>query len=83
VKAYKKESQGEAIAWLDSTTFYTTSDSGVKEPIYMYTKQDPNAVEDVLAGNSNEPCKVLDQESQTVQILHGDKVYSLLGNIID
>ena len=40
VKAYKKESQGEAIAWLDSTVCYTTSDvySSDAAPIWMYTR---------------------------------------------
>lgn len=83
VKAYKKESQGEAIAWLDSTTFYTTSDSDVKEPIYMYTKKTPNAVENVDVDQATGAYKVLDSNSQTVQIHHGDKVYSMLGNVIE
>ncbi len=83
VKAYKKESQGEAIAWLDSTTFYTTSDSGVNEPIYMYTKQEPNAVEDVLAGTNNEPVKVFNKDTHTVEIQHKEKTYGLLGNVIE
>ena len=84
VKAYKREGQGEAIAWLDSTTFYTTSDDyNPKVPVYMYTKQDPNGIEDILTGTKNEPTKFLNKESQTVQILHEDKVYSLLGNVIE
>ena len=83
VKAYKKESQGEAIAWLDTTCFYTTSDSDVKEPIYMYTKLDPNAVEDVIVESDNETIKVLNQENQAVEIHCKDKVYGLLGNVIE
>ena len=41
VTAYKREPQGEAIAWLDSTTCYTTSDvySDGSAPIWMYTRQ--------------------------------------------
>ena len=35
---YEYEWQGEAICWLDSTTFYTTSDSDGEPPIYKYTK---------------------------------------------
>ena len=40
VTAYKKEPQGEAIAWLDSTVCYTTSDvySSDAAPIWMYTR---------------------------------------------
>ena len=83
VKAYKKESQGEAIAWLDTTTFYTTSDSDVKEPIYMYTKKTPDAVENVTADSSTEPYKVLDANNQIIKIRQGEKEYSLLGNVIE
>lgn len=38
--AYKKEPQGEAIAWLDNTTCYTTSDvySDGSAPIWKYTR---------------------------------------------
>lgn len=83
VKAYKRESQGEAIAWLDSTTFYTTSDSNGNEPIYMYTKVDPSGVEDVIVDLSTMTYKTMDMNSQTVQIHYGEKVYSLLGNVIE
>ena len=83
VKAYKKESQGEAIAWLDSTCFYTTSDSDVNEPIWMYTKEEPNAVENVLAGKEEETIKTLDTNSNMVHIHKGEKVYNVLGNIVE
>lgn len=41
VTAYKREPQGEAIAWLDSTTCYTTSDvySSDVAPIWIYTRE--------------------------------------------
>jgi len=35
---YEYEWQGEAICWLDSTTFYTTSDDDGEPPIYKYVK---------------------------------------------
>ena len=38
IAAYQEEAQGEAIAWLDSTTFYTTSDQKNDIPIYKYTR---------------------------------------------
>ena len=38
IAAYQEEAQGEAIAWLDSTTFYTTSDDKGDVPIYKYTR---------------------------------------------
>lgn len=84
VKAYKREAQGEAIAWLDSITFYTTSDVGSGDAdIYMYTKKTPDALENVVAVSSQEPCKVLDLNSHKVRVHHGNKVYSLLGNVIE
>lgn len=41
VNAYQEEEQGEAIAWLDNTTFYTTSDSKKNTPIYKYVRTLP------------------------------------------
>ena len=38
LKCYQYEWQGEAICWLDSMTFYTTSDSDGEPPIYKYRK---------------------------------------------
>ena len=38
IEAYLTEWQGEAIAWLDSTTFYTTSDDDGRAPIYVYVR---------------------------------------------
>ena len=38
IAAYKKETQGEAIAWEDATTFYTTSDDKSDQPIYKYVR---------------------------------------------
>lgn len=40
ITAYKKEPQGEAVAWLDNTTCYTTSDvySSDVAPIWKYTR---------------------------------------------
>ena len=38
IAAYQKEEQGESLAWADSTTFYTTSDSKKDTPIYQYVR---------------------------------------------
>ena len=41
IDCYEYEWQGEAIAWRDNLTFYTTSDSDIasEPPIYKYTRQ--------------------------------------------
>lgn len=84
VKAYKREAQGEAIAWLDSTAFYTTSDVGSGgAPIFIYNKKTPDAVENIVAGSNTDVQKILNTNSHMVEVHHGDKVYSLLGNIIE
>lgn len=84
VDAYRKELQGEAIAWLDSTLFYTTSDMGSgSAPIFQYTKLDPNSIENVAASSTSKPYKIMDMNNHMVQIHHGNKTYSLLGNIIE
>ena len=84
VEAYIKEDQGEAIAWLDSTTFYTTNDTyNGMAPLYMYTKQDPNDVGDILLDSTTMTYKTMDLSKNTLLIHHGKKVYTLLGNEIE
>lgn len=41
IDCYEVEWQGEAIAWRDNNTFYTTSDAAIKDeaPIYKYTRE--------------------------------------------
>ena len=41
IGCYEQEWQGEAICWLDNTTFYTTSDDE-EPPMYKYTRPDPS-----------------------------------------
>ncbi len=36
IAAYKEEEQGESVAWLNDSIFYTTSDSKSDTPIYKY-----------------------------------------------
>ena len=38
IAAYVKEEQGESLAWLNDSVFYTTSDSKKDTPIYQYTR---------------------------------------------
>ena len=38
IGCYEQEWQGEAICWLDSTTFYTVSDDDGQPPMYKYVR---------------------------------------------
>lgn len=38
VMAYQKEEQGESLAWLNDSLFYTTSDSKKDTPVYQYVR---------------------------------------------
>jgi hypothetical protein len=47
IDAYSEEAQGESLAWLDASTFYTTSDVKAKDGdalIYQYVRAVPTAV---------------------------------------
>lgn len=47
IEAYLTEWQGEAVAWEDNNTFYTTSDDDNRAPIYKYVRTEPSGLEDV------------------------------------
>ena len=59
IAAYQEEAQGEAIAWLDATTFYTTSDQKEDVPIYKYVRTMTPTDWEVLPANQSMPKKVL------------------------
>ena len=42
IGCYEQEWQGEAICWLDNTTFYTVSDDEGEPPMYKYVRPDPS-----------------------------------------
>ena len=53
LRCYNYEWQGEAICWLDSTTFYTTSDADDgNPPIFKYTRKNPDPVENIQSDNT-------------------------------
>ena len=77
LKCYSYEWQGEAICWLDTTTFYTTSDSDGEPPIYKYTKK-AQGVETVKDNNGNaERAKVLVGNAMYIRSKEG--MYTLDG----
>ena len=76
ISAYKEEKQGESLAWLDASTFYTTSDQTKDVPIYKYVRSVPTGVEDVQS-DKVQSTKVL-RDGQ-VLISRDGKAYDLLG----
>jgi hypothetical protein len=55
IDCYEYEWQGEAIAWRDNNTFYTTSDSEIasEPPIYKYTREGYEGFTNVNAAKAN------------------------------
>jgi len=55
IDCYEYEWQGEAIAWRDNNTFYTTSDSDIESepPIYKYTRERHEGVTNVSSDRAN------------------------------
>lgn len=78
IAAYQEEKQGESLAWLDATTFYTTSDQKKDMPIYQYTRPNPaQGLEDVTNDQLQMTNKVI--KDGRIRILRGDKTYTLTG----
>lgn len=79
IDCYQPESQGEAICWLDSTTFYTTSDSdGWDPPIYKYVRRDAQGIEEVN-NRQNANAKVF--IGNTLYIRSRDRLYTIDGRL--
>lgn len=53
ISAYQEETQGESLAWLDASTFYTTSDAKEDDKIYMYVRALPTAVNQPRASEAH------------------------------
>lgn len=73
------EWQGEAICWLDSTTFYTTSDSDEgNPPIYKYTKKG-TAIENIEAEPKTSQLVML---GGNMYIRNKERLYTLDGRLV-
>ncbi len=86
IAAYVEEEQGESLAWLNDTLFYTTSDSKEDMPIYQYTRPaeeepqgDPTRIESVHR-SAPKAYKVL--INGQVLIRRDDKIYTIFGQEI-
>lgn len=82
LRCYNYEWQGEAICWLDSTTFYTTSDADDgNPPIYKYTKKDPQDVETVQPDNGK-AANSLVMKDNVLYVRSKDGLYTLDGRMV-
>ena len=79
VAAYKEEAQGESLAWLDATTFYTTSDDKNDVPIYQYVRTDPNPVADGIEETPADTRSVKTIINGKLYIRCGEKLYNVTG----
>ena len=78
LRCYSYEWQGEAICWLDSTTFYTTSDADDgNPPIYKYTKRAQN-IETFQSDDKKSP-KNMVLINDVLYLRSKDGLYSLDG----
>jgi len=79
ITAYRIEWQGEAIAWLDSTTFYTTSDDDGEAgaPIYKYVRWKTTDIPAIEAGGSAQADKLW--LNGHLYIRRKDHLYTLMG----
>lgn len=79
IAAYEEETQGESLAWLDATTFYTTSDDKNDTPIYQYTRPEPTptGIGGTSAQQTTAGRKIF--INGQLFILRGGKTYSVTG----
>lgn len=81
VAAYKKETQGESLAWLDASTFYTTSDDKSDQPIYQYVRTMPTTDMPAVTVSGPKAQKVL--MDGRICIIRDNKRYSIFGQMIE
>ena len=82
IDCYEYEWQGEAIAWLDNTTFYTTSDSDAESepPIYKYVREEPQGFDNII-DKSDKASLIL--KGNTLYIRSKDGLYTLDGRLVE
>lgn len=81
LKCYSYEWQGEAICWLDSTTFYTTSDADDgNPPIFKYTKKEPQGIENV--SDKGKEANKLVLKDNVLFVRAKDGLYTLDGRMV-
>lgn len=78
IDCYEYEWQGEAIAWRDNNTFFTTSDSDIasEPPIYKYVREG-YGVEPITSQKDKKAHLFL--QNGTVYIRSNDRIYTMDG----
>ena len=71
---YEYEWQGEAICWLNSNTFYTTSDSDGEPPIYKYTRRVAEGLVSPMAIEAQSAARKVIVDGQVLIIRNGEKI---------
>jgi len=81
VAAYLVEWQGETLAWLDSTTFYTTSDESDDDPpIYKYTRWQTTDIPSIEASAPTNVQKIMLNGQVFIRVK--DEDYTLSGQAL-
>lgn len=82
IAAYQEETQGESFAWLDSNTFYTTSDDKDDVAIYQYTRSSSSGstATEFIQSEKKSGTKIL--INNRILILRGGKTYTITGQEI-
>lgn len=78
IKAYEMEWQGEAVAWLDEKTFFTTSDEDGSAPIYKYIRWGGSDLKDIDVSKVKQSEKVF-VNGQLFIRTQADDLYSING----
>lgn len=82
VAAYEEEAQGEAIAWTDASTFYTTSDQDTDMPIFQYVRPMPATPTGLSDHPTDRAATGKTIRNGQVLIRRGEKTYTLHGQEI-
>ena len=80
VAAYEEETQGEAISWLDASTFYTTSDDKSDVPIYKYVRPNPTTDIENVQRDQVQCTKVI-RDGQ-LYLIYGGRMCDVRGTVI-
>ena len=82
IAAYQEEDQGESLAWLDASTFYTTSDQKNDTPLYQYVRTMPETPSGMESTPQPSVSRKIIQNGQ-IYILRNNRLYTLTGQTVE